>query len=477
MTTPVRRRIIVEKLNLVNPLIKHIGQGKFRVALHGYCRFNHIAYGAVMVTSQDNPMITMLRCKRLKGSRNFADSFEFEGLEVGKYRYQAGMFLLDKEEHLYDSESDYLDFDEAFETEFEMLDDSVATYRFGVGSCRFFLNIGGVSFLEHRSDKCYRSMARMNRIQAFMMLGDSVYMDIVKTIPCIRILDSKNFHRIHRLGMSTDGFKDLTSRIPYYSVPDDHEYRDDANPYHKEIEPFVYRDAMDSINTYLNFHGPLSKGSDVPLWAQFEQAGIPFFMADTRYERREFDGKIMSTRQMNALKRALMEPRELNIPFFILSASPFALQPDNSDTWAGYRRDLESLVKFIQRRRIRNVFVLSGDAHCSVSTRYKIHDLIQSDDDSPPTEKYNDIDIVEIMSSGLYHFGISRDKPEHFHVTHRLNNHVLRSTETEDELRSRLIREDNYSEVKVDKVRCEVKVTVRSSSGNKLRIWRYPLST
>lgn len=468
LDTDYRRRIMVEKLNMVSPVIKHSGQGTFKVALHGYCRFNYLSYGAVQVTSIDNPLLTTIICHRLRRDHYFSSSFEFTGLAPGRYRYEAGMFMISKSlRHEYDARRDTLDFTDAHRAEFEMISDNVPTYRFGVGSCRFFLNLGCMSFGYDGSDRCYRTMDRMDRIQSFMMLGDSVYMDVVKWLP-IRVTNKERMFKIHRLGMSTEGFRNLFSRIPYYSVPDDHEYRDDANPSHREVEPRVYQSAIDAINTFMNFHGPLPANSTIPLWAEFEQAGIPFFMCDTRYERNDQRGKIMSNTQMNALKRALARPREINIPFFIMSAAPFALQTDNNDTWAGYKTQQESLIRFIDRRRIKNVFILTGDSHCSVCTRFRI-----LDEDGA----YNNNDIVEIMSSGLSHLDISRDSPESYHAYHRMVNYSLRSQEDVETLRSYVIDKDNFAEVKVDKIRCEVKVNVKDSHGVDQRIWRFPLST
>ena len=461
------RNIRAEKLNMVNPVVRHVGQGTIRIAIHGYCRFNHMSYGAIILRSEENPVNSHLVCKRLRRSKYFSDIFEFTNLSPGRYTYQAGMFMLPKSAHRFDQTSDYIDFVDAHEATVTLLDDDTAIFRFGMGSCRFFLNIFSTSIGLKKSDKSYRTMDRMDRIQAFMMLGDSVYMDIVKWLPYVRVMDRLEMFKVHRRAMSTPGFKNLFSRIPYYPIPDDHEYRDDANPLQEHIEPSTYNNAREAINTFVNINGPLPMNSRVPIWAEFVQAGIPFFAADTRYERDDFRGKIMSNKQMNRLKKALSAPRDPNIPFFIMSAAPFALQTKNNDTWAGYKKQQESLIRYIHRKKIKNVFFLTGDSHCSMCARFRIYDK---------DDNYVDNDIVEIMSSGLYQ--LARDSRKNFNMVHKMNEYKLIARDkNESTFRSRIVRRNNFAEVKVDKVKCEVKVDIRTSSGVRKISWRFPLSS
>ena len=210
-----------------------------------------------------------------------------------------------------------------------------------------------------------------------------------------------------------------------------------------------------------------SKG-EVKFWSYFERNQIPFFMADSRYERyvdERGHQRIMSSEQMRAIRRALKAPRAPNVPFFLGFPVPFALQQGSDDAFSAFAKDQRNLIRFIERRNIRNVFILTGDAHASVASEFNI---ARKGLDGGMVATNNKV--VEIMSSPLYQYfyDSARSFSNVLEIPGSSYNYVLQSPWTLDELRDRVIREDNFAHVELDPERQVVQVTYYKSAGGQI---------
>jgi len=196
---------------------------------------------------------------------------------------------------------------------------------------------------------------------------------------------------------------------------DDHEIEDNWEPVEGERRPGD--NLIDGRRFYLEYQRiagpelrPPSPDSPLPLRYDFELNGFPFFMADTRTERKARtaqtieSARIMSDGQFEDLLDWLARPREPDVPKFI--ASPACLLPRKlrtrqnahcaaalrSDAWDGYPDSLHRLLAYIVEKQIGNVVFLSGDEHISFATRARIRAR-----DSGKT-----MSIYSIHSSALY---------------------------------------------------------------------------
>lgn len=147
---------------------------------------------------------------------------------------------------------------------------------------------------------------------------------------------------------------------------------------------------------------------DEHLWFSFEEKGFPFFMVDSRTERKHRcatnleNAELIHEDQFKALEKWLCSKKHDDKPKFIVSpAMPFprtqvVAQTQNlsaavqSDGWDGYPHSLQRIVKYIAKNKIQNIIFLSGDAHLSL-----VSEIVISHDKT-------DINLLSIHSSGMY---------------------------------------------------------------------------
>lgn len=222
------------------------------------------------------------------------------------------------------------------------------------------------------------------RPQCLLLVGDQIYVDgtaglFDPTAGFDRFV--RPYEILHRL----EAVRDVTRRLPTYMLLDDHEIVDNWEPRIDDVRPDPVM--LEGRRSYLKFERaagpkperPIGDSTD-PMWYRYTVNGFPFFMADTRTERRTRSvnnverARIMSKAQFATLLNWLQtqepgQPKFVASPAMLLPRHLRAIQHDapvsalRGDGWDGYPGSLYQLLAWIAANEIRNVVFLSGDEH------------------------------------------------------------------------------------------------------------------
>lgn len=422
----------------IGPTIRHKTKTSVTIVIHGD---KNNKYGYVRLY---NDNYNILLSAELDERKYYGHRFTFNNLrESTEYYYQVGV-----------TDRSYLDVDDMGNKIHKFTTLSNDKYSFALGSCRFYANLYGYLSIGNKlSDAPFKQIAKHN-IDSMYIVGDHPYMDCIKELSFIRLKSHDNIFRNHIVARSTKGFKQVASKVNVQEVPDDHEYRDNGTPSLGEEEPETYRNAIDGINIFQIHSGPHNYGDNVPYWKHEDLGICEVFICDTRYER--YEDNIMSDIQFNSLLTALIN-KESSKPFLIFTPVPFILAQHGSDMWKSFPKHQKQLLSHILECDIRNVFILTGDSHVSVTTDFDFYE----------NNKPTDNKIVEIMSSPLYQ--VAHDTRNSIQNKFDVDDNLyLFSKEALSDLRSSVIRVNNYAiiDVLVD----HLTVTYyKSSNGKELR--------
>lgn len=318
---------------------------------------------------------------------------------------------------------------------FRTSDPGAKKFIFAFGSCRYFLQpLVKLSIGSHLSDRAFRSIDYLlengplsERPQMLLTIGDQVYTDTINKFPWLRIKSEEKLRALHRSARSTPGFTRLSSTIEVKAIEDDHAYRDNGNPDLGATEPEVYANCLNMVNIYDHPEGPFPKEDNPRLDynIHFKRGPASFYLLDTRYSRS--DEYLLSEADWSALEEWLSE--DTDEIKFLVSPVPVFLQKYD-DTWAGYPQEQHRLVHNIVKHGLKNFFILSGDAHSSVSTEFTIYRDSDATRSRASSTKFGDnstgsrnnsswssnastgLRIVEILSSGF--LSLFHDKPKNF---------------------------------------------------------------
>lgn len=156
--------------------------------------------------------------------------------------------------------------------------------------------------------------------------------------------------------LSKDRAADLLKSRPIAYVWDDHDYCGDNS-----FGAVTGREAARLAYQQYVPHYPLAAGSgDVPIYQAFTIGRVRFIVTDLRSERVSGVTK-MGLAQKNWFKNEVLAARDNGQ--IIAWVSPTSYSGDISDNWGGYPVEREELANFFRDNDIRNMFILSGDAH------------------------------------------------------------------------------------------------------------------
>jgi cholesterol oxidase len=268
---------------------------------------------------------------------------------------------------------------------------------FAVASCQYpagFLDRDVAERSYGRLARCVERERSGLKPKCLLLIGDQIYADATAGLfDPSTLYDRFEFPYERLLGMAA--LRRIQRRIPVFMMLDDHEIEDNWEPIAGERRPDA--NLINGRRFYLEYQrvaGPELRlptpDSPLPVRYDFELAGFPFFIADTRTERQARsaetidDARIMSDSQFEDLLDWLGTPRDPEVPKFI--ASPACLLPRalrskqnghrasalRSDAWDGYPGSLHRLLAYIVEKQIGNVVFLSGDEHISFATRARI---------------------------------------------------------------------------------------------------------
>ena len=271
---------------------------------------------------------------------------------------------------------------------------------FLVGSCRY----PGSPFDRDLADSIFEPMWEQVKaddgVDHVLLVGDQIYADA--TVDAFNLQELRErFARQYREAFKAKYMRRLLASVPTYMALDDHEFDDNWPGNASELsdeDPIVikynenFRHGLAAAKAYQWAHSPRNGVPDDPawsptshdqgLWYTFESGELPFFVMDTRTERKlrkahisHEVAQLVGKRQLCALKDWLANSDNKDKPKFIVSGS--ALAPvtrkftqqkwlwRNNDGWAGYPKTWRELVRHIVDNQIRNVVFIAGDYHLS----------------------------------------------------------------------------------------------------------------
>lgn len=292
---------------------------------------------------------------------------------------------------------------------------------FTLGSCRY----PGSPFEKDASDRLFATMydhaacketdIADNALDFAMFVGDQIYADATANVFDTTEVVERYWER-YRDALGSPNMKRLLKNLPTYFALDDHEFDDawlgrDTTRIERDKENIKrYAAAMDAARSYQGMaaYVKAQDKNQFKFWHKFTSHEYPFFVMDTRTERKirwahttPKDALIAYPNQWEELK-CWLTAYPKSMPKFIACGSPLAPPLDetlrhpeswrNDDSWLGFPGSLASLVQFIVDNEIKNVVLLSGDLHLSAYAGMTFK----------AKEKGKTAQVHQIIASGLY---------------------------------------------------------------------------
>lgn len=294
---------------------------------------------------------------------------------------------------------------------------------FLLGSCRYT----GVLWKAKHSDKIFGPMLEealggphtvsnappRRRVNFSLMIGDQIYADEYwRGMPIGRADKYYEFQERYLEAFGSRNMRALLSQIPTYMMLDDHEIEDNWSQDRLRSKRDLFYLAIGAYMSYQWCHGPRHEDSYltvlregkrnflkhrdvITLYYDFECAGYPFFVLDTRTQRWLDDegtldnhllGKPSLSKpepsQLDRLRAWLKDMHELrgNAPKFIVTPSVFlpnrvderfgnSRGQGKSDSWPAFPNTRSAILEIIVKEGIQNVIFLCGDIHSSCVCR------------------------------------------------------------------------------------------------------------
>lgn len=151
----------------------------------------------------------------------------------------------------------------------------------------------------------------------------------------------------------------LYGSVPIAYVWDDHDFG--PNNAHggspgRAAAQLTYRD-------YVPHYPPGAPGNAAPIYQAFSVGRVRFVMLDVRSERVP-GGSMLGPEQHAWLRGELLAARDTHALTVLASPVPWIAQPSaGGDDWGGFPEERRELADFIADNGIRNLAMLSGDAH------------------------------------------------------------------------------------------------------------------
>lgn len=354
-------------------------------------------FGAARLKKKGSAGFQPTQLFKMRPHFDFTGVTEFEGLESkSEYEYQLGYFFFPGD--LENSNKLDLDWGKAGSGLFKTAkDDREAPCSIVFGSCRYILRFLGGYLYDDRGDKTFRSINKQIKegqgVDVLLMVGDQIYADDLNFL----FPDSKldEFFARYQKAFSQEHITKLMAQIPTYMILDDHEIEDNWTQdryYQNASDRQLYAAAMHAYQCYQVIHGPaFDFAAGAPpekYWYTFRNGCANFFVMDTRTERfiETPMRQIISDLQMQALKSWLLAPNP-GVKFIVSSVPFFPDQKDMSkDKWSGFDQQRIEILDLIRDNEIPRIVFLSGDIHCSMSSKltcstqsnFNIHSIISS---------------------------------------------------------------------------------------------------
>lgn len=230
--------------------------------------------------------------------------------------------------------------------------DALVPLHFGVSSCSN-QNYPLTPFLR---------AAQELEVDAFLMLGDTIYADGAKTLD--------DYRQKWREGLARRPYRLLRGSAALISTWDDHEIVNDASA--DALEQAQITAAREATFEYSPWRAAV--GTQERLWRSIRYGRTAeLFVLDCRSERNHARGEYLSREQLDWLKDGLAKsPATFKL---ILNSVPISayegafFQLTRRDRWEGFPAQREELLRFIDETPIEGVLWLTGDFHMGVAGR------------------------------------------------------------------------------------------------------------
>ena len=193
----------------------------------------------------------------------------------------------------------------------------------------------------------------------FLHLGDLHYQNIARNDPAL-------FRAAWRQVLGSPAQAALYRNVPLAYVWDDHDFgpngSDRTSP-SRAAARLAYQEFMP--------HYPLIEGvGNVPIYQAFSVGRVRFLITDLRSERSPENASddrsktMMGAAQKAWFKQEVLEAQRNATGLIVwVCVVPFVGRQRKGDGWARYSTERREIADFLKANKIRNLVVLSGDAH------------------------------------------------------------------------------------------------------------------
>jgi alkaline phosphatase D len=191
---------------------------------------------------------------------------------------------------------------------------------------------------------------------------------------------------VHRNPYEANMLSQPASRAFFKNVPlayvwDDHDYSGNDS----DSSAIGRANARQAYREYVPYYPLPAGGGNEPIYQAFTIGRIRFIMTDLRSVRGPGNAgstsptiSMMGTLQKQWFKDQCRLARDQNLAIAWVNSVSFG--GDEVDNWGGYRAEREELSNFFKAEGIRNMFMLSGDAHMLAIDDGSNHDFTTAGD-------------------------------------------------------------------------------------------------
>ncbi len=228
-----------------------------------------------------------------------------------------------------------------------------AGFRFALGGCSKPTIFGGVR------PEAYKAVAEMSDLLFFFHLGDFHYENIhdESVIPRLEAYDDT---------LRREGVGDLFRQLPIAYCWDDHDFLGNNTDGGDPSNSVARRFARDAYDIYVP-HYPLASSAD-GIYQSFQIGRVLFLLTDSRFAKSSrglgTTGKtVLGVNQKAWLKSQFLHGKDLDLIVWASSIPWIGEDESGDDFWAGYGPERAELCQHLVDHDIRNVCMISGDAH------------------------------------------------------------------------------------------------------------------
>jgi alkaline phosphatase D len=158
-------------------------------------------------------------------------------------------------------------------------------------------------------------------------------------------------------------FTSSTQSILYKSTAfvytwDDHDYGPNNSDGSSVSKPAALANYKNQIPSY-----PLSNSDAI--YHSFIVGRVKFIVSDLRSQKQPTLGKLMGDTQLSWFKNEVLDAQNKDLMIAWVSSIPYISDGGNdaSDNWAAFTSERTEIADFFKENKIKNIFILSGDAH------------------------------------------------------------------------------------------------------------------